>query len=71
LVSSVPISEKLFIGEDLNRHVGSTRVGFDGCMRVSDIGVGTKKGCILNFALAYNLIVANTLFRKRVSSSNL
>jgi hypothetical protein len=32
LVSSVPISEKLFIGEDLNGHVdlGSTRVGFDG-----------------------------------------
>jgi exonuclease III len=29
LVSSVPISEKLFIG-DLNEHVGSTRVGFDG-----------------------------------------
>jgi exonuclease III len=30
LVSSVPISEKLFIGEDLNGHVCSTRVGFDG-----------------------------------------
>jgi exonuclease III len=30
LVSSVPISEKLFIGGDLNGHVGSTRVGFDG-----------------------------------------
>jgi hypothetical protein len=29
LVSSVSISEKLFIGRDLNRHVGSTRVGFD------------------------------------------
>jgi exonuclease III len=30
LVSSVSISEKLFIGGDLNVHVGSTRVGFDG-----------------------------------------
>jgi exonuclease III len=30
LVSSVPISEKLFIGGDLNGHVGSTRVGFKG-----------------------------------------
>jgi hypothetical protein len=29
LVSSVPICEKLFRG-DLNEHVGSTRVGFDG-----------------------------------------
>jgi hypothetical protein len=39
----VPISEKLFIGGDLNGHVGSTRVGFDGCMRVLGMGVGTKK----------------------------
>jgi hypothetical protein len=32
------------------------------------MGVETKKGGgILNFALAYDLIVANTLFRKRVS----
>jgi exonuclease III len=30
LVSSVSISEKLFIGGDLNGHVGSTRLGFDG-----------------------------------------
>jgi exonuclease III len=30
LISSVLISEKLFIGGDLNWHVGSTRVDFDG-----------------------------------------
>jgi hypothetical protein len=30
LVSSVPNSEKLFIWVDLNGHVGSTKVGFDG-----------------------------------------
>jgi hypothetical protein len=41
---SVPIFEKLFIGGDLNGHVGSTRVGFDGCMGVLGTGVGTKKG---------------------------
>jgi hypothetical protein len=29
LVSSVPICEKLFIGGDINGHIGSTRVGFD------------------------------------------
>jgi hypothetical protein len=44
LVSSVPIFEKLFIGGDLNEHVGSSRVGFDGCMGVLRMGVGTKKG---------------------------
>jgi hypothetical protein len=30
LVSSASISEKLFIRGNLNGHVGSTRVGFDG-----------------------------------------
>ena len=68
LVSSVPISEKLFIGGDLNEHVGSIRVGFN---RVHK-GFGYRsrnqeREGILYFALAYDLIVANTLFRKRVS----
>jgi hypothetical protein len=44
LVSSVPISKKLFIGGDLNEHIGSTRVGFNGAHGVSGMGVGTKKG---------------------------
>jgi hypothetical protein len=68
LVSSVPISEKLFIGEDLNGHVGSTRVGFDGVHGGFEYGSRNQEGeGILNFALAYDLIVTNTLFRKRVS----
>jgi hypothetical protein len=68
LISSVPISEKLFIGEDLNGHVGSTRVGFDGVHE--GFGYGSRnqeREGILNFALAYELFVTNTLFRKRVS----
>jgi hypothetical protein len=67
LISSVPISEKLFIG-DLNGHVGSTRVGFEEVH--GDFGYESRNQegeGILNFALAYDLIVANTLFRKRVS----
>jgi exonuclease III len=44
LVSNMPISEKLFIGGDLNGHVGSTRVGFDGVHEVLGMGVETKKG---------------------------
>jgi hypothetical protein len=68
LVSSVPISEKLFIGGDLNGHVGSTRVGFEGVHRGFRYGSrNQEKEGILNFALAYDLIIANTLFRKRVS----
>jgi hypothetical protein len=68
LVSSVPISEKLFIGGDLNGHVCSTRVDFDGVYGGFGYGSRNQEGeGILNFALAYDLIVANTLFRKRVS----
>jgi hypothetical protein len=68
LVSSVPISEKLFIVGDINGHVGSTRVGFDGVYGGFEYGSRNQEGeGILNFALAYNLFAANTLFRKRVS----
>jgi hypothetical protein len=68
LVSSVPISKKLFIGEDLNGYVGSTRVGFDVVHRGFGYGSRNQEGKgILNFALAYDLIITNTLFRKRVS----
>jgi hypothetical protein len=71
LVSSVPIFEKLFIGGDLNRHVGSTRVGFDGVHEGFGYESRNQEGeGILNFPLAYDLFVANTLFRKRVSPSN-
>jgi hypothetical protein len=68
LVSSVSISEKLFIGGDLNRHVGSNRVGYDGVHEGFGYESSNQEGeGILNFALAYDLFITNTLFRKRVS----
>jgi hypothetical protein len=68
LVSSVSIYEKLFIGGDLNGHVGSTRVGFDAVYGGFGYGSRNQEGeRILNFALPYDLFVTNTLFRKRVS----
>jgi hypothetical protein len=59
--------EKLFIGGDLNRHVCSTRVCFDEVH--GGFGYGSrnqKEEGILNSDLVYDLIIANTLFRKRV-----
>jgi hypothetical protein len=68
LVSSVPISEKLIIGRDLNGYVGSTRVCFDGVHEGFRYeSRNQEREGILNFALAYDLFVTNTLFRKRVS----
>jgi hypothetical protein len=67
----VPVSEKLFIGGDLNGYVGSTRVGFNRVHGGFGYGSRNQEGeGILNFALAYDLIVANTLFRKSLSSNN-
>jgi hypothetical protein len=71
LVSSVPIFEKFFIGGDPNGHLGSTRVDFEGVHR--GFGYGSRnqeREGTLNFALVYYLIVANTLFRKSLSSTN-
>jgi hypothetical protein len=60
--------EKLFIGGDLNGHVGSIIIGFDGVH--GGFGYGSRnqeEEGILNFVLAYDLFITNTLFRKRVS----
>jgi hypothetical protein len=58
LVSSVPISEKLFILGDPNGHIDSTRVGFDGVHENFRYESRNQEG---------DLIIANTLFEKRVS----
>ena len=68
MVSTVPISEKLFIGGDLNGHVGATNVGFERVHRDFGYGSRSQEGEeVLNFALTYDLLIANTLFRKRES----
>jgi hypothetical protein len=68
LVSSVPISEKFFIRGNLNGHVGSNRVGLDGVHEGFGYGNRNQEGeDILKFVLAHDLMVANILFRKRVS----
>jgi hypothetical protein len=68
MVRGVSSSEKLFVGGDLNGHVGSARGGFE---RVH-VGFGYDKQNqegeeILNFAIVYDLMVANTFFRKKKS----
>jgi hypothetical protein len=56
------------IGRDFNGHVSSTRVGFHWVHGIFRYENKNQEGeGILNFALAYDLIVANILFRKRIS----
>jgi hypothetical protein len=68
LVSSVPISEKLFIGGDLNGHVGSIKACFDGVHEgfMYESRNQEEEG-MSNFTLTYDLIIANTIFKKRFS----
>ena len=67
MVSTVPTSEKLFIG-GLNGHVVATNVGFERVHGGFGYGSRSQDGEeVLNFALAYDLLIANTLFRKRES----
>jgi hypothetical protein len=67
MVRAVPTNEKLFIGGDLNGHVGSTNVGYE----LDHVGFGYGRNQegedILYFVVAYNLVIDNTFFRKRDS----
>jgi hypothetical protein len=68
MVRGVPSSKKLFIGGDLNGHVGTIRGGFERVHRGFGYGEQNQEGeDILNFAIAYDLMVANTFFRKKKS----
>jgi hypothetical protein len=68
MVRGVSSSEKLFIREDLNGHVGTVRGEFERVHRGFGYGEQNQEGeNILNFAIVYNLMVANTFFRKKKS----
>ncbi|XP_078172001.1 uncharacterized protein LOC144566019 [Carex rostrata] len=68
MVRGVPSSEKLFIGGDFNGHVGTTSGGFERVHGGFGYGDRNQEGEeILNFVVAYDLMLANTFFRKRQS----
>ena len=60
LVRAVPTSEKLFIGGDLNSHVGTSSAGFEAVHGGFEYGSRNREGEeVLDFA------IANTFFHKR------
>ena len=60
-VQGIPIRENLFIGGDLNGHVGTSRYAFDSVHGGFDFGERNEPcNSILDFALSYDLILANT-----------
>ena len=68
LVRAVPSSEKLFIGGDLNGHVGTSSAGFEAVHGGFRYGSRNQEGKeVLDFAIAFDLMIANTFFHKRQS----
>jgi Reverse transcriptase (RNA-dependent DNA polymerase). len=66
LLREVPIDEKLYIGGDFNGHVGGDRVGYE--MVHGGHGFGDRNASgesILEFAIAFDLVLANTYYKKR------
>ena len=51
----------IFLGGDLNAHVGRTSRGYEGSCGVYDLGEGSVEGkSILEFLLAHDFTIANT-----------
>jgi len=68
VVQGVHHSEKLYIGGDLNGHVGASRDGYESVHGGFGYGQRDAGGeAIMDFAQSYDLILANTWFKKRDS----
>ena len=68
LVRAVPSSEKFFIGGDLNGHVGTSSAGFEAVHGSFGYGIRNQEGeKVLDFAIAFDLMIISTFFRKRQS----
>jgi len=66
LVRAVPSSEKIFIGGDLNGYVGTSSAGFKAVHGGFGYGSRNQEGEeVLDFAIAFDLMIANTFFHKR------
>src|SRR5206468_3840554 len=65
LLSGVRGDEKVFIGGDLNGHVGQESDGFEGVHGGNGYGMKNTEGeMVLEFAMFMELVVCNTFFKK-------
>ncbi|XP_070020351.1 uncharacterized protein [Nicotiana sylvestris] len=66
VVRGIPQSEKIFIEVDFNGHVGEMARGYDEVHGWFGFGVRNEGGTsLLEFARAFDLVLANTGFKKR------
>ncbi|KAJ0970135.1 hypothetical protein J5N97_023012 [Dioscorea zingiberensis] len=68
VVLGIPSEQELFIGGDLNGHVGRLSDGYEQVHGGYGYGNRNEEGkSILDFALAHDLVLTNTCFKKRES----
>jgi len=66
VIQDVPQSEKLFIGGDFNGHIGVDGDGYDTAYRGFSYEERNNGGIsIMDFAVAYDLLVVNSFFKKK------
>ncbi|XP_043710378.1 uncharacterized protein LOC122659315 [Telopea speciosissima] len=66
LVQEFGQGEKIIIGGDLNGHVGRERRGYEEVHGGYRVGERNEEGTsVLDFAIAYDMCIANTFFKKR------
>ncbi|XP_019231539.1 PREDICTED: craniofacial development protein 2-like [Nicotiana attenuata] len=69
IVCSIPPAERLFIRGDFNGHIGSTASGYGEVHGGFDFGDRNAGGTsMLDFARAFELVIANSSFPKRMSN---
>ncbi|XP_071687064.1 uncharacterized protein [Rutidosis leptorrhynchoides] len=65
VVRRCPADHRFLIGGDLNGHIGTDVEGYDGVHGGFGFGVRNEEGrSILEFAVAHDLVVANSFFKK-------
>ena len=68
LMRGIPQGEHIFIGGDFNGHVGKDRGGYEMVHGGLDFGDRNDSGeAIIDFAVVYDLIVANTFLGRDMS----
>ncbi|XP_071727016.1 uncharacterized protein [Rutidosis leptorrhynchoides] len=65
VVRMCPLDHRLLIGGDLNGHIGTNVEGYPGAHGGFGYGVRNEEGLsILDFAVAHDVVVANSFFKK-------
>ncbi|GKB13220.1 craniofacial development protein 2, partial [Tanacetum coccineum] len=66
VVREFPTDQRLILGGDLNGHIGAATEGYAGVHGGFGYGVRNEEGrAILDFAIAHDLVVVNSYFKKR------